>query len=95
VHEGGYGLTVTDDGVFVFTRPDGRRVEDNGAKCFCGNISAADLDVAHRDAGLTITADTGRCQWLGERMDYSVAIEAMQFLEQKAAQISMRPTQAP
>jgi hypothetical protein len=31
VHEGGYGLKATDDGVFVFTRPDGRRVPENGA----------------------------------------------------------------
>ena len=27
VHEGGYGLRRTDDGLFIFTRPDGRRVE--------------------------------------------------------------------
>jgi hypothetical protein len=39
VHEGGYGLKTTDDGVFVFTRPDGRRVEENGTQCFRGNIS--------------------------------------------------------
>ena len=52
VHEGGYGLTVTDDGLF--------------------------------EANLKITADTGRCQWRGERMDYSQAIEGMQFLDQRA-----------
>lgn len=40
VHEGGYGLTATDDGLFVFTRPDGTRVEPNGAHCFRGNILA-------------------------------------------------------
>jgi hypothetical protein len=34
---------------------------------------------------LNITAKTGRCRWLGETMDYSQAIESMQFLEQKAA----------
>jgi hypothetical protein len=36
------------------------------------------------EAGLAITPDTGRCQWRGERMDYSMAIESMQFLEQRA-----------
>jgi hypothetical protein len=41
--------------------------------------------VLNREAGLAITPDTGRCQWLGERMDYSTAIEAMHWLEQKAA----------
>jgi len=30
VHEGGFGVTVTDDGLFVFTRPDGRRIADCG-----------------------------------------------------------------
>jgi hypothetical protein len=33
--------------------------------------------------GLTITPKTAKCQWHGERMDYSMAIESMQFLEQK------------
>lgn len=37
------------------------------------------------DPGLSITAETSRCQWRGENMDYSQAIEAMQFLEHKAA----------
>lgn len=97
VHEGGYGVRATDDGVLVFTRPDGRRVEDNGAKCFSGNISpstpaptpgfgeAPSLYLLNRDAGLAITRETARCHWHGESMDYSQAIEAMQVLEQRAA----------
>jgi len=88
VHEGGYGINV-NDGLFVFTRPDGRRVEENGAQCFRGNISRPSaplaLSMLNRQQGLEITHDTGRCQWLGERMDYSFAIEAMQFLDDKAA----------
>jgi hypothetical protein len=28
-----------------------------------------------------IDANTSRCKWLGERMDYSTAIEGMQFRE--------------
>jgi hypothetical protein len=96
VHEGGFGVKATDDGVFVFTRPDGRRVEENGAQCFRGNISRPKpapypgfeetlrLYLLNREAGVAITPETSRCQWLGERMDYSMAIEGMQFLEQKA-----------
>jgi Domain of unknown function (DUF222)/HNH endonuclease len=96
VHEGGFGLTVTDDGVFVFTRPDGRRVQEAGEKCFRGNISRTKvlpypgfeetlrLHLLNHEAGVTITAETSRCQWRGESMDYSMAIEGMQFLEQKA-----------
>jgi hypothetical protein len=35
--------------------------------------------VQNRNAGLSIDAKTGRCKWLGETMDYSQAIEGMQF----------------
>jgi hypothetical protein len=100
VHEGGYGLTATDDGLFVFTRPNGRRVEENGAHCFRGNIlppvpstyrgfeeSLRDYLQKH-EPGLTITPQTARCQWHGESMDFSQAIEAMQFLEQKATDVA-------
>ena len=78
-------------------RPDGRRVRENGAHCFRGNISptveagyrgfedSLRLYVLNREAGLAITAATSRCQWHGESMDYSQAIESMQVLEQKAA----------
>jgi hypothetical protein len=98
VHEGGYGLRRTDDGLFVFTRPDGRRVEENGARCFRGNIlplgdfgpgrafedSLRDYLLKH-DPGVSITSQTARCQWHGESMNYDQAIEGMQFLERKAA----------
>jgi len=96
VHEGGYGVRRTDDGLFVFTTPNGKRVEENGVKCFRGNIwppvhstcafedSLRDYMKAY-DPGLSITAETSRCQWRGESMGYSQAIEAMQFLESKAA----------
>jgi hypothetical protein len=96
VHEGCYGITTTDDGLFRFTRPDGRPVEANGAQCFRGNISPPSqaypgfdetlrLYLLNREAKLEITAETARCQWRGEGMDYSQAIEAMQFLGQKAS----------
>jgi hypothetical protein len=105
VHEGDYGLTATDDGLFVFTRPDGSRVPDNGERCFRGNnfdqakgsappIHVSDetlrLCMLNGEKGLEITAETGRCQWHGERMDYSTAIEAMHFLDRQEP----RPTWA-
>jgi hypothetical protein len=96
VHEDGYGVKRTDDGLFVFTRPDGKHVEDNGRKCFRGNIlpplestyrgfehSLRDY-LTKRDPSLKITPQTSRCGWHGESMDYSQAGEAMQFLERKS-----------
>jgi hypothetical protein len=65
---------VTDDGVFVFTRPDGRRVPENGAECFRGNISRVEreeyvgfeetlcLHMLKRETGLAITPETNRCR---------------------------------
>jgi len=97
VHEGGYGLGRTDDGLFIFTRPNGTRVEENGAKCFRGNIlpprppatgrfeDCLQEYLRKREPSLSITPDTSRCQWRGESMDYSQAIEAMQALERLSA----------
>jgi hypothetical protein len=79
VHEGGFGVSATDGGSFVFTRPDGRRVPANGARCFRGNIPG--VASLNRDVGLTITPETSRSRWLGERLDYSLAIEGMQYLD--------------
>jgi len=75
VHEGGFGLRATDDGVFVFTRPNGTRVEENGSVrggSFRGDVQA--LFAHNRSRGLQIDAETPRCQWIGERMDYSMAV---------------------
>ena len=106
VHEGGYGVMRTDDGVFVFTRPDGQRIPEcgpafkpvPGAGRFRGNFAepepqpAADdppglgsfeqalrFHLRRRDPSLQIDAHTSRCRWLGERMDYSLAIEGLQY----------------
>jgi hypothetical protein len=92
VHEGGFGVTATDDGVFVFTRPDGRHIGEAG-KCFRGNNSASaanpivagSLETLNRELGLTIDSRTSRCRWTGESMDYSQAIEWMQLADERAA----------
>ena len=104
-------MTATDDGVFVFTRPDGQRIPEcapspavhpaDGRK-FPRKLRGrehrpygdADLDAfedalrSHMqklDPNLRIDAQTSRCKWLGERMDYSFAIEGLQCLRDKAA----------
>ena len=118
VHEGGFGVTVTDDGLFVFTRPGGKRIPESGsartiadARRFRGIAGAerfrgiVGIDPETSDSGpaacdssiqahaerlnggldVNIDAKTSRCKWLGERMDYSLAIEAMQFRELNSA----------
>ena len=105
VHEGGFGVTVTDDGVFVFTRPDGRRIPDSGSaprigqgerfrgigdeERFPGIVAFEESIRFHAERlnpgpNVKIDASTSRCKWLGERMDYSSAIESMQVREAAA-----------
>jgi hypothetical protein len=105
VHEDGYGVRRTDDGLFVFTKPDGTCVENNGTKCFRGNIlpplapstyrgfeDSLRSHLAKHDPVLEITPETSRCRWHGESMDYSQAIEAMQVLERNAVAPEPLPT---
>jgi hypothetical protein len=68
---------------------------ENGERCFRGSVAAAEPDasfeetlrihVLNLEAGLAIDAKTSRCRWLGESMDYSQAIEGMQFLRDRDA----------
>jgi hypothetical protein len=134
VHEGGFAVTLTDDGVFVFTRPDGKRIRECGsaptmgsAEGFRGIVAAnhriddaalgeagrfrgivapaGDASPAARESSIRfhaerlnpgpdvqIDANTSRCKWLGERMDYSTAIESMQFREQAASTAGAAPS---
>jgi hypothetical protein len=100
VHEGGFGITTTDDGVFVFTRPDGGRIPACGrnpctgseAGRFSGSATltvtsfedALRFQMERLNPGVPIDSRTSRCKWLGERMDYDMAIEGMQFRESRA-----------
>jgi hypothetical protein len=90
VHEGRFGLRRTDDGVFVFTRPDGSRVEPNGrlGVRFRGSASVpfhVDRLFEHNlSRGIGVDEETARCRWLGERMDYGMALEDL-FLSRDRA----------
>ncbi len=80
LHEGGFGLRVTDDGLFVFNRPDGSRIADNG--CFRGNIlnerqETLDLPAFNAGNGLRIDPHTIRSRWTGEAMDSSLVIDGL------------------
>ncbi len=78
VHEGGFGLRATDDGVFVFTRPNGTRiVEVATAK----RGAVLPLFASNRESGVRIDADTARCAWQGETMDYGLAAEAIYYAD--------------
>ena len=94
VHEGGFGLRTTDDGVFVFTRPDGSRVGANGSAPvrFRGSASPRtyvdELFEQNLTRSVRIDSTTARCQWLGERMDYGWAVGNLMQLRDERASIA-------
>ena len=84
VHEGGFGLRVTDDGLFVFTKPDGTRLAEAGRldrhpDLFDPADEPATLPLValNRKQGLNIDERTAGSRWIGDPMDYGWATEAL------------------
>jgi hypothetical protein len=75
LHEGGYGLRVTDDGALVFTRPDGERIPDVPRPLvLTGDPVAVLVAGNHRH---DVSAETFRCQWDGARPDYGTMVQLL------------------
>ena len=83
VHEGGFGVRM-NEGEIEFMRPDGGVIPPAGKAqedCFRGNncipSGAEQLKASNAERGLNIDAQTARCRWGGERMDYNIAIDGL------------------
>ena len=83
VHEGGFGVRM-NEGEIEFLHPDGRVIPPAGKAqedCFRGNNPAVSeaqrLAAFNAERGLKIDAQTARCRWRGERMDYNIAIDGL------------------
>ena len=83
VHEGGFGVRM-NEGEIEFMRPDGGVIPPAGKAqedCFRGNNPAVPgarrLAAFNAERGLNIDAQTARCKWRGERMDYDIAIDGL------------------
>ncbi|NGX16039.1 HNH endonuclease signature motif containing protein [Wenzhouxiangella sp. XN24] len=84
LHEGGYGLRVTDDGALVFTRPDGERIPevprplvltgDPQAVCAAGQHRN---DVSAETSGPGVSAETFRHHWDGKPPDYGAMVRLL------------------
>jgi hypothetical protein len=74
LHEGGYGLRLTDDGALIFTRPDGERIPDL-PRPFVLTSDPTDADPLH-----DVSAETFRCMWDGRRPDYGTMVELLDAL---------------
>ena len=77
VHEGGFGCEKTANGRIVFKNKDGnviRRAEYHPP--IPANTDAVSL-LSHEIPGIEIDSKTCVTRWEGEKMDYSVAVEAL------------------
>lgn len=75
VHEGGFGVERTDDGRFVFTNPEDSVLPDHYVAA--GRFRGIALAAMNRDRNVVVRLDSVVTRWQGERMDYSMAIDAL------------------
>jgi hypothetical protein len=69
LHEGGYGLKVTDDGALVFTRPDGERIPEVPRPF---ELTTTNVEPLH-----DVSAETFHCRWDGRPPDYGTMVGLM------------------
>jgi len=75
VHEGGYRIEVTDDGVFRFLDPAGMSVSEDFA--IKGRFRGIAIGEFNRERGIEVAPSTIVTRWQGERMDYSMAMDGL------------------
>ena len=76
VHEGGFGVRVTGDGVFVFTRPDGRSIRPSGSGREASEHDERFRGIPMGNAGLDAFEATIRSHILQLNPDPSLKIDA-------------------
>jgi hypothetical protein len=75
MHEEGFAVQAGSFGKINFHLPSGKIIPPCPAPRFCGNVF--EVKSRNRQLGLNITAKTPVPSWLGERMDYSIAVEGL------------------
>jgi hypothetical protein len=75
VHEGGFGIRQSPSGEMIFSGTQGQTIPAAAQTRSRGNVFS--IFAAHRQAGLDITPETPIPNWLGERMDDSMAVEGL------------------
>lgn len=75
LHEGSYGLRLTDDGALQFTRPGGERIPDVPRPL---ELTGHPVEVLRRAHGRAdVSAETWRCRWDGAPPDYGAMVEIL------------------
>jgi len=79
VHEGGFGVRTSTQGVIEFNNPAGEIIPSGPDTRSRGNFLS--LFDTHAHCGIRITPKTAQSQWLGEKMDDDMAIQVMLQLQ--------------
>jgi hypothetical protein len=79
VHEGGFGICTSTQGVIEFSNPTGEIIPTGPEMRSRGNFWS--LFEQHNESGIHITPKTAQSLWLGEKMDDDMAIQVMLQLE--------------
>jgi hypothetical protein len=74
VHEGGFRVEPSGQGVVRFRRPDGRAIPSAPR---CPAVVGASLAEQHRARGVVVDAQTCRPLSAGDRLDYGLALDAL------------------
>ena len=93
VHEGGYRIAITDDGVFRFLDPAGEPVNEDFA--VSGQFRGIAIAGFNRERGITVAPDTVVTRWQGETMDYSMAMDAMLAARERVRERAASPVSMP
>jgi hypothetical protein len=70
-------VQVLDDGAFRFAKPDGSAF-DSMPPARATAFDCAQLRLQHEAGDIRIDSHTAVTRWRGERMDYGLAVDALQ-----------------
>ena len=86
VHEGGLCVERCNDGAWRFITPRGQAFESVLPDRTRPLSHWTELPRQHEHAGIHVDPHTAASRWGGERMDYSIAVDAMLYRSRQAAQ---------
>ncbi|HEX5462583.1 MAG TPA: DUF222 domain-containing protein [Steroidobacteraceae bacterium] len=88
VHEGRVVIDILDDGALSFRKPTGESFESVALEHSLPLASWQGLIADNRRRGLAIEPNTAATRWMGEAMDFQIAIDSLLFRERRAARVS-------
>ncbi len=88
VHEGRVAIDILDDGALRFRKPSGESFESVAPEHTLPLSSWREVVADNERRGLSIDARTATTRWMGDSMDYQIAIDSLLFRERRAARVS-------